>query len=200
MAKQNDWIDLSSALYWMQKTFPFSIYNKEGALKNALLTHEIPTRGKVSVFSAYQRIEKTITADTEFSVTANTIWSKWAYLDCPPRFEAVQIDRPSFEEWIKSNAIEYSAAEDAKVGPYRTLKSEDERKAVDLLAERLRTDHNMKRDDAWEICRTAFPKLSERGFINRVWPAARDVAGLEPTAPPGPKPKTNRPPKQNRRA
>jgi len=98
-----------------------------------------------------------------------------------------------YEYWV-------SAAEDAEVGPYRTLKSDDERKAVGLLAERLRTDPNMKRDDAWTICHTAFPKLRERGFLSRIWPQARGVAGLEPTAPPGPKPKKNRRPKQNRRA
>jgi hypothetical protein len=92
-----------------------------------------------------------------------------------------------------------SAAEDAEVGPYGTLKSDDERNAVDLLAERLRADPNMKRDDAWAICHTAFPKLSERVFRNHVWRHARVAARLEPTAPPGPKPKNLRP-KQNRRA
>src|SRR5262249_44063676 len=102
MKERYDWIDLWSAFYWMQETFPFSIFNHESAFKNALLSHEVPTRGK-AYLSAYQRIEKNITADTEFSVTANTMRTNAV------SFEAVQIDRPSFEAWIRSNAIEYSA-------------------------------------------------------------------------------------------
>jgi len=104
MKERYDWIDLWSAFYWMRETFPFSIFNHESAFKNALLSHEVPSRGK-AYLSAYQRIEKNITADTEFSVTANVMRTNAV------SFEAVQIDRPSFEAWIRSNAIEYSAAE-----------------------------------------------------------------------------------------
>ena len=97
-----------------------------------------------------------------------------------------------WEYWV-------SAAEDAEAGPYRTLKSDDERKAADLLAGRLRTDPNMKVSDALDICQRQF-RLSARAIRQRVWPLARVAANLEPTAPPGPKPKMNRRPKQNRRA
>src|SRR5262249_33241897 len=98
-----------------------------------------------------------------------------------------------YEYWV-------SAAEDAEVGPYRTLKSDYARKAVGLHTEQMRTDPTIKPDDALTICRTSLPKLRELGFLSRIWPQARGVAGLEPTAPPGPKPKKNRRPKQNRRA
>jgi len=186
MKERYDWIDLWSAFYWMRETFPFSIYNKEGALKNALLTHEIPTRGKDSLCSAYQRIEKTITADTEFSVTANTIWSKWTMV----RFEAVQIDRPSFEEWIKSNAIEHSEAPTA-AAKARAAKPDanDEHEATIYLTGLLRANPDMGRDDAWWDCRLRFHHLSERKFFRHIWPDARDAAGLPRKARPGPRAK-----------
>jgi hypothetical protein len=64
-----------------------------------------------------------------------------------------------------------------------------EKKAIAFLADRLKTDHNMRRDGAWEACREQFPKMSERGFRFRVWPQAREAAGLEPSASAGRKPK-----------
>jgi hypothetical protein len=64
-----------------------------------------------------------------------------------------------------------------------------EKKAVAFLAEQLKTDHNMKRDDAWKACHENFPTLSERGFRFRVWPQARQEADLKSVAPPGAKPK-----------
>jgi hypothetical protein len=63
-----------------------------------------------------------------------------------------------------------------------------EMKAVAFLASQLRTNRNMRRADAWKACCMEFPKLSERGFRSRVWPQARQDAGLEPTAPAGRKP------------
>jgi len=64
-----------------------------------------------------------------------------------------------------------------------------EKKAVAFLAEQLKTDRNKKRGDAWKACHENFPTLSERGFRFRVWPQARQEAGLESVAPPGAKPK-----------
>jgi hypothetical protein len=64
----------------------------------------------------------------------------------------------------------------------------DEKKAVDFLVEQLEADQYLTRDRALEICRERFPKLTERGFRFRVWPKAREGAGLEPIASPGRKP------------
>jgi hypothetical protein len=64
-----------------------------------------------------------------------------------------------------------------------------EEKAISFLGDRLRTDPNMKRDDAWATCRAEFPTLSQRGFLSRVWPRAREDAGLPATAAKGRKPK-----------
>lgn len=104
MKEQYHWIDLWSAFCWMRETFPFSIINHEEAFKNALLSGEVPTRGKARYLSAYQRIEKNITADTEFLIVVNTMRTNAA------NFEAVQIERLRFEAWINSNAIEYPEA------------------------------------------------------------------------------------------
>jgi hypothetical protein len=91
-----------------------------------------------------------------------------------------------------------AAADDSANMP--ALKSNDELRAVDFLAPRLREDPNIKRDDAWKMLRTKFPTLSKRGFEERVWPNARARADLPAAAPPGPKPKSNQTPtRQNRR-
>jgi hypothetical protein len=50
--------------------------------------------------------------------------------------------------------------------------------AVAFLAQQLNATPDMKRDDAWATCRTEFPKLSKRGFLSRIWPRARENAGL----------------------
>jgi hypothetical protein len=190
MKERYDWIDLWPALYWMQETFPLSILNHEGAFKNALLSHEIPTRGKDRLCSAYQRMEKTITVDTEISVTANTIWSKLTMV----RFEAVQIDRPSFEEWIKSNAMEHPEAPTA-AAKARAAKPDAnyEREVTIYLTGRLRANPDMVLDDAWWDCRLRFQDLSERmsgrKFFRRILPDAREAVGLPRKARPGPRAK-----------
>ena len=65
----------------------------------------------------------------------------------------------------------------------------DETLAITFLMKRLKVDNNLRRQDALEAGRGQFPKLSERGFRSRVWPQAREAAGLERTAPPGRKSK-----------
>jgi len=66
----------------------------------------------------------------------------------------------------------------------------DETKAINFLAEKLETNPNIKRDDAWSACREEFPALSERGFRSRIWPQARQSAGLETVAASGTQIKT----------
>jgi hypothetical protein len=182
MKGKYDWIDLWSAFYWMRETFPFSIFNREGALKNALLSHEVPTRGKAYLSAAYQRIEKNITADTEFSVAANTMRTSHqvptpgkVYLsNTTVSFEAVQVDRRSFEEWIKSNAIEHSEAPTA-AAKARSAKPDAnyEQRATDYLIGKMETNRGMKPKDAREACAEKFPNLTDRGFERRVWPKAK---------------------------
>jgi hypothetical protein len=59
-------------------------------------------------------------------------------------------------------------------------KAGSEKKAIDFLSEKLKADHDLKREDAWGACKSEFPTLSKRRFVSHVWPQARESAGLEP--------------------
>ena len=61
-----------------------------------------------------------------------------------------------------------------------------EREAMLLLTGVLRADPDMTRNAAWDYCRLKFQDLSGRGFERRIWPQAREEAGLERNARPGP--------------
>ena len=65
----------------------------------------------------------------------------------------------------------------------------DETRAIEFLAERLRADPHLTHAAALKMCRESYPKLSECGFRSRVWPKAREAAGLAPIALAGRKPK-----------
>jgi hypothetical protein len=63
-----------------------------------------------------------------------------------------------------------------------------EKQAIAICTEALKRDNDLRRADGLKICRQQIPRLSERGFRSRVWPRAREAAGLTPTAPKGRKP------------
>ena len=62
-----------------------------------------------------------------------------------------------------------------------------EKRAASHLAELLTITPNMKRDDAWEACKQF--GISERGFLERVWRDAREIARLPAIAKAGRKSK-----------
>jgi hypothetical protein len=94
-------------------------------------------------------------------------------LDKARRFRAPQFPRHQISKlWPQSLGPTTAAAET---------------QAIAFLADRLRADPNMKRDDAWKACKAKFPRLSKRAFF-RAWPDARKSAGLERVARPGRKP------------
>jgi hypothetical protein len=68
-------------------------------------------------------------------------------------------------------------------------KVSSEKKAIVFLAELLKTDLRMRKEDAWKRCHENFPTVSSRRFQSQVWPQARQEAGLEPLGRPGRKPK-----------
>ena len=72
-----------------------------------------------------------------------------------------------------------------------SAKSADEKTAISYVAGLLRQDTELTRGDALDSARKEYPNrtLSERGFKFRIWPAAREPAGLKRRAPPGAKPK-----------
>jgi hypothetical protein len=63
--------------------------------------------------------------------------------------------------------------------------------AVEALASKLRADPDMRRADAAEWCKRE-GAVTARGFQNRVWPKARELAGLPPLGAAGRKRKSSR--------
>jgi hypothetical protein len=70
-------------------------------------------------------------------------------------------------------------------GAVRATRAEAD--AIRTLQAHLQSDSEMKRDDAWAICKPL--GVSLRGFLQRVWPQARKAAGLTDRAPGGRKAK-----------
>ena len=68
----------------------------------------------------------------------------------------------------------------------------DENAAIRALATELANNPDLKRADAKAWCEGTGFKLPDRGFRFRVWPKARERAGLPETAPPGRKAKSVR--------
>jgi hypothetical protein len=69
----------------------------------------------------------------------------------------------------------------------------EETGATNALAHHLSKNKDMKFGDAKAWCVSAGYELSGDGFRYRVWPKAREVAGLPVKAPPGRKPKSLEP-------
>jgi len=202
MGKQHEWISLLDTLVWMQTEFRFSIFDHQEALKNALLSCEVPARGKARheyhgiPSHEYQRIERYITADItaddlELLTSLNTMRLKFA-AGAPAfpgsflvgsrikSFEAVQIDRPSLEAWINSNILEHPTLKAAAKPDADYV-----HRATDFVKGRLEANRNMSREDARQVCAEKFPDLTGRDFERRVWKEAREALGLGRAMSPG---------------
>jgi hypothetical protein len=75
--------------------------------------------------------------------------------------------------------------------PVLATTARDETAAIKALASHLRSNCNLKKSEARLSCRKAGFNLSDRGFQSRVWPRAREQAGLDAKAPPGRKRKSS---------
>jgi hypothetical protein len=66
----------------------------------------------------------------------------------------------------------------------------DETAAIAALAKHLKSNSELTRAEAAAWCKQSGLRVSERGFQSRVWPKAREQAGLEALAPAGRKKKS----------
>ena len=98
------------------------------------------------------------------------------------------------EDWLHGTArdpegVRYYSIHTAdslpKTSPTQTSTSAVETAATKALAAELMRYPNLTRERAANWCATNGHHLTDRGFLNRVWPAARVKAGLQSVAPPG---------------
>ena len=78
----------------------------------------------------------------------------------------------------------------ARLGSTHASTVRDESEAIRYLTHKLKQEPDLKRIDAETECKQF--GISQRGFRDRVWPKARERAGLSATAPPGRKKAKNR--------
>jgi hypothetical protein len=89
-------------------------------------------------------------------------WCEWHHLPkSPPRFQPQKSQRVS------------------------TATARDETAAIRALASHLGSNRDLQKGEALSWCRIAGFNLTGRGFQSRVWPMARQKAGLEAKAPSG---------------
>jgi hypothetical protein len=99
-----------------------------------------------------------------------------------PRWQLIEVWADDIEHlWPVPSAI--SKVSGATVG--------HENAAIKALASHLRTNKQLKRDDAAEWLQKSGYRLGKRA-LDRVWPQARENAGLPRIAAPGRKPKSPR--------
>jgi hypothetical protein len=121
------------------------------------------------------------------SVLRTVLMFCWVPRDlCLGWFNARKIDVPP---WLTHPTGQARDANPVKSELLPKIKVE--RAAVNMLTELLKKDAHLKFAEAFQSCGESY-KLSERGFRYRIWPKAREAAGLPAVAPPGRKRKTSR--------
>jgi hypothetical protein len=100
----------------------------------------------------------------------------------PNRPPTTLVDPPS----VRPVADDSEAVEQ---GAGMIVGSRAEKRGIELIARLLGGDKNLTRKEADEALVASRLAVSALGFKTRVWPKAREMAGLPERAPPGPKPR-----------
>jgi len=172
--REFEFVELYVAVYRLASEWDIPDTVAEGIIRGALRGGQVYTRGKgrydIELRDISKEIGATLMLGSLISLDFDDVAIDWSDLLEHGR----PLVPPLYEPFV-------SAAKAHAAG--------DETKAINFIAEKLGTNHNIKREDAWSACRKEFPTLSERGFRTRIWPQARQSAGLEAVAPPGRKSK-----------
>jgi hypothetical protein len=107
-----------------------------------------------------------------------------SYFASNPRF-GLAARRDDFGRWRAQRELPSSPARPERQKEAHIPISGDEAAATKALAAHLRKWPSLKRAAAKAWCVEAGFELTERGFQNRIWPRAREQAGLPAKAPPG---------------
>jgi hypothetical protein len=104
------------------------------------------------------------------------------------------LPRTLFKRWCGWHHLPKSTPlfQPQKSQPVLAATAGDETAAIRALASYLRSNRDLKKDEALSWCRILGFNLTRSGFQNRVWPRAREQAGLEAKARPGRKRKSLR--------
>lgn len=90
----------------------------------------------------------------------------------------VVADQKGIKRWMRLRGQEASPSGEMSL----ELSAKDEAEAVRIVTEALQKNADLRRDDAAKMVRS---HVSDRGFLTRVWPQARERAGLCVKALPG---------------
>jgi hypothetical protein len=97
------------------------------------------------------------------------------------------ITRSMFSRWLAKHRLPQSPERFQPRKSHQVIDptSDVENAAKKALADELKSNPGLRREDAWEFCREMGFKLSQRGFQSRIWPEARKRAGLAEKPNPG---------------
>jgi hypothetical protein len=195
---QREWINFAEIAEWCSKEGGSIVPDERkratafDTLANDLLTGEFEENGRSRVLYLHPFTKKA-------RMTREWLWDaiEHDYDAQHGRSEFLPhcwIERRMFERWLAKHRLPASPErfQPQKTRPAVAGTAAGENAAIRALATYLKENPEVRREDAADWCRAEHFKFSYRGFQSRIWPAAREQAGLEAKAPVGRKRKLSR--------